>query len=69
MEYRPVKLFVREICFEPIPSIFSTMQGSELIFYIIYTAIECILTYMLFGKQASSSLFRNVNELANSRLK
>lgn len=30
LEYRPVKLIVREICFEPIPSIFSTMQGSKL---------------------------------------
>lgn len=27
--YRPVKLFVREVSFEPIPHIFSTTQGSE----------------------------------------
>ncbi len=29
--YRPVKLFVKEVCFEPIPLVFSTAQGSELL--------------------------------------
>ncbi|XP_065221882.1 phosphatidylinositol 3,4,5-trisphosphate 3-phosphatase and dual-specificity protein phosphatase PTEN isoform X2 [Planococcus citri] len=36
MEYRPVKLFVREICFEPVPSIFATQQGS-----VMFVISEC----------------------------
>lgn len=29
VDYRPIKLFVREVCFEPVPHIFSTTQGGK----------------------------------------